>query len=133
MDSSEMIAAKRVAEAKLHFLIAWEEGRRLRTPEAAPPQFEVKLPEFLSAPKPKPEQANERAPKPADSGQLISVGEVAKLLECSTRTVYRLADWGKPPRPRKIGQLVRWPIGEIREWIEDGCPRQRSVRARSRC
>jgi hypothetical protein len=46
----EMQAAKRVAEAVVEFLIAWDEGRRLRTLEP-PPQFEVKLPEFPPAAK----------------------------------------------------------------------------------
>ena len=58
----------------------------------------------------------------ADPGQLIAVEKVAELLACSPRHVYRLADAGRLPRPRKIGSLVRWPVAEIRKWIEDGCP-----------
>lgn len=56
------------------------------------------------------------------SGLLIDVGAVAKLLKCSTRTVYRLADGGRMPRPRKLGALVRWSRAEIERWVADGCP-----------
>jgi excisionase family DNA binding protein len=120
----EINAAKRVAEAVVEFLIAWDEGRRLRTPEPARPQFEVKLPECLAAPVPNPEPTSDRKPPVADPGQLIGVDKVAELLECSRRHVYRLADCGRLPRPRKIGSLVRWSVSEIRKWVEDGCPKQ---------
>ena len=120
----EMNAAKRLTEAVMEFLIAWDEGRRLRTPEPARPQIEVKLPEFPPAPVPKPEPPIDRTPPPADPGQLIGVGKVAELLDCSQRTVSRLADCGRLPRPRKVGRLVRWSVGEIRDWVENGCPKQ---------
>ena len=34
--------------------------------------------------------------------------------------VYRLADSGRMPRPLKLGSLVRWRAGEVRQWIADG-------------
>lgn len=120
----EIQAAKRVAEAVADFLIAWDEGRRLRTPEPPKPQFEVRLPEFPLPAIPKPETAEDVKPQLADPSQLIGVDKVAELLECSPRHVYRLADSGRLPRPRKIGALVRWPVGEIRKWVEEGCPKQ---------
>ena len=91
----EINAAKRVVEAVVEFLIAWDEGRRLRTPEPARPQFEVKLPEFPTAPVPNPEPTSDRKSPVADPGQLIGVDKVAELLECSPRTIYRLADCGR--------------------------------------
>ena len=120
----EINAAKRVVEAVVEFLIAWDEGRRLRTPEPARPQFEVKLPEFPAAPVPNPEPTSDRKPPVADPGQLIGVDKVAELLECSPRTIYRLADCGRLPHPRKVGSLVRWSVGEVRKWVEEGCPKQ---------
>jgi len=120
----EMNAAKRVTEAVVEFLIAWDEGRRLRMPEPAQPQFEVKLPEFLPASTLKPEPTGDLKPPVADPAQLIGVDRVAELLECSPRHVYRLADCGRLPRPRKVGSLVRWSVGEIREWVAEGCPKQ---------
>ena len=60
--------------------------------------------------------------------QLLDVRQVASLLGCSTRTVYRLAQSELMPRPRKLGALVRWPRSEIEAWIIGGC---RPVRATS--
>ena len=53
---------------------------------------------------------------------LLTVKEVAETLGLSERTVYRLADVGKMPRPVKIGAAVRWRRNELDTWIEDGCP-----------
>ena len=53
---------------------------------------------------------------------LLTVKEVAEMLGLSERTVYRLADMGKMPRPVKIGAAVRLRRNELDTWIEDGCP-----------
>jgi len=53
---------------------------------------------------------------------MMTVQDVAEALNCSTRTVYRLADAGRMPRPVKLGALVRWPRAAVEEWIADGCP-----------
>jgi len=60
---------------------------------------------------------------------LLDARRVAGLLGCSTRTIYRLSDAGKMPRPVKLGALVRWSKAAIMEWIEGGCPncRRRGV------
>lgn len=53
---------------------------------------------------------------------LLNVREVATLLNCSPRHVYRLCDSGRMPAPRKLGNLVRWDRTQILEWIAQGCP-----------
>ena len=53
---------------------------------------------------------------------LMDVRAVAALLNCSARTVYRLADGGKMPPPLHLGALVRWPREVLDEWIKEGCP-----------
>ena len=53
---------------------------------------------------------------------LLNVKQVASLLGCSPRTVYRLADGGRIPRRVKIGWLVRRRRADIDQWIADGCP-----------
>lgn len=64
-----------------------------------------------------------------DGPALLTVHEVAGLLHCSARTVYRLADSGRMPRPVRLGALVRWHRATINEWIDGGCPApQRRVR-----
>jgi len=61
-------------------------------------------------------------PAPAQLAGMLNVGDVAKMLRCSARTVYRLSDAGRMPRPAKLGALVRWSRAGIEEWIADGCP-----------
>lgn len=54
---------------------------------------------------------------------MLTVHDVARMLNCSARTVYRLADSGRMPRPVKLGALVRWPREVIERWIAQGCPK----------
>jgi excisionase family DNA binding protein len=53
---------------------------------------------------------------------LISVDELATILNISPRTVWRLLSAGKLVRPLRIGGAVRWRYREIIDWIEAGCP-----------
>lgn len=53
---------------------------------------------------------------------LLTVQQVAQLLNCSTRHVYRLADRSAMPQPVRLGMLVRWRRDEIEQWITAGCP-----------
>jgi excisionase family DNA binding protein len=53
---------------------------------------------------------------------LLNVRAVARLLDCSQRHVYRLADAGRMPPPVRIGALVRWSRLDIDQWIAAGCP-----------
>jgi excisionase family DNA binding protein len=61
------------------------------------------------------------APSPA----LLDVTQVADLLNCSTRHVYRLSDGDRMPRPIKLGALVRWNKATIDAWLAEGCPSHR--------
>ena len=54
--------------------------------------------------------------------KLISVKEVASLLGCCERTVYRLTKAEKIPGLLKVGRLNRWREDRILRWIELGCP-----------
>lgn len=70
----------------------------------------------------------------SESGALITVRQVAALLGCSARHVYRLSDRGAMPRPVKLGDvLVRWnrrtgdPVTGIEDWIAGGCKPVRAV------
>jgi predicted DNA-binding transcriptional regulator AlpA len=72
-------------------------------------------------------------PGPAALPALLDVRAVARLLDCSTRHIYRLADAGNMPAPVKLGALVRWqrtgPNG-IETWIAAGCPAVRKGAAK---
>lgn len=54
--------------------------------------------------------------------ELLDVVTVAELCGCSARTVRRLADAGRMPRPLRLGSLVRWRRAELEAWIGAGCP-----------
>ena len=64
--------------------------------------------------------------------ELLDVGTVAKLLDCSRRHVYRLSDAGRMPRPLKLGALVRWRRVELMSWLADGCPAVRMGKGAAR-
>ena len=57
---------------------------------------------------------------------LLDVTEVAAVLQCSTRSVWRFCDAGTAPPPLRIGNLRRWRREEILAWIEAGCPAVRT-------
>lgn len=53
---------------------------------------------------------------------MLTVHDVAAILGCSPRSIYRLCDASKMPRPVKLGALVRWPREVVEKWIAAGCP-----------
>jgi len=59
---------------------------------------------------------------PGDKPAMLTVHQIARMLNCSTRTVYRLTDSGKMPQPVWLGRLVRWTRQVIELWISEGCP-----------
>ncbi len=62
-------------------------------------------------------------------GGLVDVREVARLVSCSPRQVFRLVERGLIPAPVKVGRLTRFRRDEIERWIDGGC---RPVRAGGR-
>ena len=61
--------------------------------------------------------------KPRQANELISASQLADLLSVSERTLYRLKSVGRLPVPIVLGGSVRWRLTEIREWINQGCPK----------
>lgn len=53
--------------------------------------------------------------------EMLAVTEVARLLACSVRHVYRLSDQGAMPRPIKLGNLNRWRRVDLENWLAGGC------------
>jgi excisionase family DNA binding protein len=69
-------------------------------------------------------QPEKEVPKPAETpAELLDVNAVATQLGASSRTVRRLVDCGKMPRPISLGRAVRWRRTEVEEWIRQGCPK----------
>lgn len=58
-----------------------------------------------------------------DSPLLVPVRTVAKLMQVSTRTVWRMLSAGDLIEPRRIGGIVRWHLEELKAWIARGCPK----------
>lgn len=75
------------------------------------------------------ERITGRDSAPVESA-LLDVDQVAALCRCSARTVYRLADSGRMPRPLKLGALVRWRREEVLNWIAGGCRPVRTTKGR---
>jgi predicted DNA-binding transcriptional regulator AlpA len=53
---------------------------------------------------------------------LATASQVAKLMQISTRTLWRLLSGGRVPEPLRIGGAVRWRLDIVKAWIEAGCP-----------
>jgi prophage regulatory protein len=64
---------------------------------------------------------DERSPPTRDAAALLDVEQVAALLHCSPRHVYRLSDAGRMPPPVRLGVLVRWSRQALDSWIASGC------------
>lgn len=58
----------------------------------------------------------------AASPVLLSVHDLATMLNCSVRHIYRLVDTQRIPQPVKLGALLRWVKADIDQWIANGCP-----------
>lgn len=73
-----------------------------------------------------------RAKQPATEttcdAMLLAVEDVAGLIGCSRRHVYRMADGRQMPAPVKVGALTRWRRDEIDRWISEGCKPLRRAR-----
>jgi excisionase family DNA binding protein len=54
--------------------------------------------------------------------QLMTAEELAKLMQVSERTLWRLLSAGKVPQPVRFGRNTRWRAAEVTEWLAKGCP-----------
>jgi excisionase family DNA binding protein len=52
-----------------------------------------------------------------------TVGQVAGLLQCSQRHVWRMADLNAIPGKLRVGRLVRFNRAAVDAWIAAGCPK----------
>jgi len=53
---------------------------------------------------------------------MLTIDGVAAMLACSPRTVRRLVDSGRIPRPVRLGGMIRWPRQPFELWVRQGCP-----------
>ena len=66
--------------------------------------------------------------RPEEVGEpcLIAAADLARLLNVSTRTLWRLRSAGQVPQPIRLGGVVRWRLEEIRKWVAAGCPAEQA-------
>lgn len=53
--------------------------------------------------------------------ELLDTDDVARILRCSRRHVFRLNKEGLMPAAIKLGDLTRWNRKVIESWVESGC------------
>ena len=61
---------------------------------------------------------NETTATRTDTGALLKAGDVARLLKCDTRTVWRWSAVGTIPPPIRIGGATRWRRVDLDALIE---------------
>ena len=62
---------------------------------------------------------------------LLTIKQVAELVQLSLREVFRWQDRGIIPGRTKLGRLVRFNRAAVLTWIEDGCPQ--TTKRKQRC
>ncbi len=54
--------------------------------------------------------------------QMLTAQDVAARLQISVRGVWRQVSKGLLPEPVYVGRLARWPLSELKDWMDQGCP-----------
>jgi len=53
--------------------------------------------------------------------ELLDVGQVASLCNCSCSHIRRMSRDGRLPAAVAVGRLRRWPRHSIEQWLAAGC------------
>lgn len=70
---------------------------------------------------------NYSGPAPSVLDGYITEAELADQLNCSVRTVQRLAEKGEGPPRTRIGRHIYYHYGHVREWLLDQEQRRKPV------
>ncbi len=54
--------------------------------------------------------------------RLLSIQDMAAIVNCSVASVYTMKAYGRIPPPLRVGRLVRWDPRVVQKWVDDGCP-----------
>lgn len=60
----------------------------------------------------------------ATEQQFLTKKDLSELLKVTTRTIDRLIQDNKFPKPLRFGRNVRWRPDAIEDWMNQGCPSQ---------
>tara|TARA_R110002049_G_scaffold4601_5_gene32149 strand:- start:216455 stop:216706 length:252 start_codon:yes stop_codon:yes gene_type:complete len=58
---------------------------------------------------------------------MLDVPALAERWGVSEKSVRRMADGGRIPRPVRLLSLLRWPVAVIEQWERNGCPHVRNA------
>lgn len=62
-----------------------------------------------------------------EGAELLTVADVARMLSCSQRSIWRWSGDGTLPPPMRLGSgarpAIRWRRTDLLRWIDSGCPR----------
>jgi predicted DNA-binding transcriptional regulator AlpA len=56
---------------------------------------------------------------------VLAISNVAKLSGLPESRIRKLCDYGRMPKPMRVGSLIRWKAAEICDWIDRGMPKMR--------
>jgi len=54
--------------------------------------------------------------------RLLTIQEMAAIVNCSVGTVYTMKAYGRVPPPIRLGRLLRWDPREVQKWLDNRCP-----------
>lgn len=66
--------------------------------------------------------ASEMSSSPNVQPMLLTVDQVAELLQVSARTVWRMRSGGELPAPIRVLGSVRWRRAELESWVNARTP-----------
>jgi excisionase family DNA binding protein len=66
--------------------------------------------------------ASDMSPSPVVPPMLLTVDQVAQLLQVSARTVWRMRSGGELPAPIRVLGSVRWRRTEVESWVNARTP-----------
>jgi len=129
----ELVAARALGEAMLRFLVAHETAKmsRVSTCEPGP---EVDSGSTNPSPGCDQRRRDDRMSDNADGVEentglpaklLLGGREAAELLSVCQRTLWSMTAPRGPIPCVQIGRSVRYPVGELREWIQKATKRKR--------
>ncbi len=54
--------------------------------------------------------------------EFYTIRDLARMLQCSRRTIRRMKADGQLPDCVRVRGMVRWRCERVREWLDRGCP-----------
>ncbi len=66
-------------------------------------------------------QSGAQSKNAAPLSPLMTVEQLAAMLQVSTRTIWRMRSSGQLPAPVHVGGNIRWRVLDVENWLARGC------------